>query len=540
MALQDLCERTSLNMRGGVTPLWISHGGRLDNASSEVLVPGLRAAAYIRMSTREQVLSPQMQAACLRRYAEQHGMRIVETYEDAGHSGLVASGRPGLRRLLGDITNGCAGYGVLLIYDVSRWGRYQNVDQAGFYEYQCRRAGIRVVYCAEHFADDDTLMSQLMKSVKRSMAAEYSRELSAKVFQSQRRLSSLGYKQGGAATYGMGRVAIGTDGRVQALTRGERKPRLSDRVRLVAGTDAERVVIRRIFNLYTQHGLTMRAIARQLNVEGIRCNDQPWTDYLVSSVLGKPQYWGVQAYNRCSSRLRTPARHNPPQDWIWVEGALEATVTAADALLAGRIRAMRNGAAPDAVLEGLRRVFQRHGRVTHALLREVVGMPGRKRLLRMFGSLAQACAEAGVPTRVAVPNTEHRRMQILQRECLRDRVCELVDLAGGSATLVAERPDCLLLNQCLLLRVSVACCRGSASLARWRVLVHGNLTADFVLAGLLDERNQEISRYALLDCAVETRPIIYFGSGRYTKSRSVLFPALEPLFGLASINDHHD
>jgi DNA invertase Pin-like site-specific DNA recombinase len=66
---------------------------------------------------------------------------------------------------------------ALLVYDVSRWGRFQDVDESAYCEYVLKRAGIRVHYCAEQFESDGTMSSSVLKTLKRSMAAEYSLEL---------------------------------------------------------------------------------------------------------------------------------------------------------------------------------------------------------------------------------------------------------------------------------------------------------------------------------------------------------------------------
>jgi len=50
--------------------------------------------------------------------------------------------------------------------------------------------GVNVHYCAEQFQNDGSPISTLIKSVKRTMAGEYSRELSVKVFAGQCRLIS--------------------------------------------------------------------------------------------------------------------------------------------------------------------------------------------------------------------------------------------------------------------------------------------------------------------------------------------------------------
>lgn len=82
-------------------------------------------------------------------------------------------------------------------HDVSRWGRFQDADESACYEFLCRRAGVNVVYCAEPFANDLGIAGSLLKSLKRAMAGECSRELSAKVFAGQCRLVRKGYKPGG-------------------------------------------------------------------------------------------------------------------------------------------------------------------------------------------------------------------------------------------------------------------------------------------------------------------------------------------------------
>ena len=117
---------------------------------------------------------------------------------------------------------GRADYDVILVYDVSRWGRFQDADESAYYEYICKRAGIQVAYCAEQFENDGSPVSTIVKGVKRAMAGEYSRELSTKVFAGQCRLIELGYRQGGPAGYGLRRQLIdGAGARKGELARGE-------------------------------------------------------------------------------------------------------------------------------------------------------------------------------------------------------------------------------------------------------------------------------------------------------------------------------
>lgn len=167
---------------------------RGDHRRTEAGAPPVRAAEYVRMSTQHQQYSTENQAHAIRQYAERHGLEIVRTYADEGRSGLRIEGRDGLQRLLADVESGAADFSTILVYDVSRWGRFQDADESAHYEYRCRRAGIDVRYCAEQFENDGSPIATIVKGVKRMMAAEYSRGLSTKVFADQSRLIEHGFR----------------------------------------------------------------------------------------------------------------------------------------------------------------------------------------------------------------------------------------------------------------------------------------------------------------------------------------------------------
>src|SRR5688572_3852612 len=103
------------------------------------------------MSTEHQRYSPDNQQAAIATHASLRGFEVVDTYTDSGKSGLTLSGRPALKQMLSDVLSGAAPYRVILVLDVSRWGRFQDTDQSAHYEYMCREAGIPVHYCNEPF-----------------------------------------------------------------------------------------------------------------------------------------------------------------------------------------------------------------------------------------------------------------------------------------------------------------------------------------------------------------------------------------------------
>lgn len=126
------------------------------------------AAQYVRMSTEHQRNSTENQADAIACYAEERDYKVIKTYSDAGKSGLRIEGRDGLTQLLDDIQVGKAEFNTVLVYDISRWGRFQDADESAYYEYICKRAGIAVEYCAEQFDNDGSPVSTIVKGVKRA------------------------------------------------------------------------------------------------------------------------------------------------------------------------------------------------------------------------------------------------------------------------------------------------------------------------------------------------------------------------------------
>src|ERR1700724_1155427 len=213
-----------------------------------------RAAEYVRMSTAHQKYSTENQAEAIRQYAARRGLEIVRRYADEGKSGLRLDGRDALKQLIDDVQSGTADFKTILVYDVSRWGRFQDADESAYYEYICKRAGISVQYCAEQFENDGSPVSTIVKGVKRAMAGEYSRELSAKVFTGQCRLIELGFRQGGPPGYGVRRRLIDQAGTAKGeLTRGEHNSIQTDRVVLVPGPADEVDTVRWMYRSFVKN-----------------------------------------------------------------------------------------------------------------------------------------------------------------------------------------------------------------------------------------------------------------------------------------------
>ena len=202
------------------------------------------------MSTDHQQYSILNQSAAIALYAAAHNLGIVRSFVDEGRSGTSIKRREGLQELLRVVELGGADFTNVLVYDVSRWGRFPDSDEAAHYEFICKRAGIAVSYCAEQFENDNSVTSNLLKALKRTMAGEFSRELSVKVSAGQRRLASMGWWQGGNAPFGFQRMLVSQDGnRKHILKPGEWKSICTDRIVLTPGPKEAVDTVRLAFDL---------------------------------------------------------------------------------------------------------------------------------------------------------------------------------------------------------------------------------------------------------------------------------------------------
>lgn len=354
------------------------------------------AARYLRRSSGLQATSLDHQAAAIDAYAASHGFEIVETFCDADRSGLTLKGRPGLQALLGRAMTAAPGFAAILVFDVSRWGRFQDLDEAGHYEFLCRKAGIAVCYCAEPFENDGSPQAELIKQIKRGLAAEYSRDLSTRITLAKRRLAAKGWLQSGPAPYGYRRALIdGADRQVAVLEAGERKLTSLYRIRLTPGPPAEVETVRAIFRTYVLTGLTPTAIAGQLARSGAPLGAaRAWRADRVRHILAHPAYVGDHVHGRHPVRLGK-VRQAGPEAWTVVRDAWPALIPrarfdAAQALLA-RARPRTNAQ----MLEDLRRLLAARGRLDTGLIDATDDMAKACTYIKRFGGLRHAYALIG-------------------------------------------------------------------------------------------------------------------------------------------------
>jgi DNA invertase Pin-like site-specific DNA recombinase len=287
-----------------------------------------KAVAYYRHSAEDrQENSIPIQREQIRKFAKEHGIKIIDEFQDAGKSGLSTEGRDGFNGMIEKVISD-QDFQYVLALDVSRWGRFQDVDMSGHYRSLCRQYGKEVVYTSMGFSGLDDPMRYLLLSVEGFRAAAYSRELSDKVFKGCVKIAEQGFHAGGMPPYGLRRLLL--DERrnpVQILEPGQRKSIQNQRVTLTPGEENQVKTIRRIFTDFVRKGRHPKEIASSLNQEGIPSpGNRKWSSQAIRSILTNELYIGTMVYNKTQQKLLSKTEKNPREQWIRTENAFATIV----------------------------------------------------------------------------------------------------------------------------------------------------------------------------------------------------------------------
>jgi DNA invertase Pin-like site-specific DNA recombinase len=505
--------------------------------SAEASGKSARAAQYVRMSTEHQKYSTENQAEALQQYAARRGIEIVRTYADQGKSGLRLDGRDALKQLISDVESKRADFTTILVYDISRWGRFQDADESAYYEYLCKRADISVQYCAEQFENDGSIASTIVKGMKRAMAGEYSRELSVKVFTGQCRLIELGYRQGGPAGYGLRRSLIDQAGTAKGeLTRGEHKSIQTDRVVLVPGPSEEIDTVRWMYQSFVKGGTPEYEIANLLNERGLTTDlGRPWTRGTVHQVLINEKYIGNNVWNRGSFKLKKKRVRNSTDMWIRAEAAFESIVDRSLFEAAQEIIRERSYKLSDEEMLGsLQRLLQDRGYLSGLIIDETERLPSSSAYQNRFGSLLRAYELVGFS-----PDRDYRYIEInrtlrrMHPQIVADTIAGIKHVGGW----VQQNPvsDLLTINGEFTASIVVARCRTTpAGSLRWQIRFDTGLWPDITVAVRMDQLNREGHDYYLLPRIDMTEPRLRLAQDNGVLLDAYRFETLDSLFDLAA------
>ncbi|MGY4229810.1 DNA invertase Pin-like site-specific DNA recombinase [Bradyrhizobium sp. USDA 4503] len=473
---------------------------------------GMRAAQYVRMSTQRQQYSIQNQAAVIAAYAHAHSLTIVRTYRDEGESGLLIKNRTGLIQLIKDVQAGEADFGHILVYDVSRWGRFQDVDESAYYEFVCKQAGIKIAYCAEQFDNDGSVLSSIIKNIKRVMAAEYSRELSAKVHAAQCRFARLGFKLGGRPGYALLRELVDQSQRSRGvLKNGDQKYLATDHVRVRPGIPEEVAVVRWIFERFLQVK-SEAIIARELNRRAIfTSTGVRWTRAAVNAVLRNENYIGNLTFNRRSRKLRRNSTYNPPELWITSEGCIEPIIEREAFLKVSKIiEERRVDLTEEEMLARLRKTLLKEGRLSSAIIASTIGLPCASTYQTHFGSIMNVYRLIGYTPKRSYEFLDSRPQWAEQKAKLGSQIAMAIRKAGGR-TSSRDGTGYLRVNGSINISTRVALWCGRQDRAPyWSIRREARLPHGWIAAARMAEHNKSVLDYVLLPTDGKVKRTITF------------------------------
>jgi DNA invertase Pin-like site-specific DNA recombinase len=473
--------------------------GQIANPPSTCL---LLAAQYLRMSTEHQQYSIANQSAAIALYAAAHNIGIVRLFTDGGKSGTSIKHRSGLQELLKTVVSGVADFDLILVYDVSRWGRFPDADEAAHYEFLCKKTGVPVRYCAEQFENDNSTTSNLLKALKRTMAGEYSRELSTKVGSGQRRLAEMGYWQGGVPPYAMQRRIVNQNGELKEVLKfGQWKSISTERVVLTLGPQNEVETIQLAFDLFTRQRKTRYEIADILNQRKTFWGNKPWDIVKLRKIFDNPVYKGAYPY-----RKHHLGRELPRDKWLVREHAFPAIISEDQWQQArDRIRKEVKRLVESEMLEELRRLWKRKGTLNSNLINAAKDVPSVEAYVNHFGGINETYKLIGFPLKRDLGFLHSIRMSQNIGNEISEHICSRVRAIGGTAERL-HSPRRILLNGNVSVRVKVA--RGYVrwhGVMRWVLLLGKRFTTDIVVFGRLEPPNPEVLDYFVIPALSQLR-----------------------------------
>lgn len=462
----------------------------------------IRVAQYLRMSTDHQQHSIHNQREYIKKYADDHNMDIVYTYDDAAKSGLTIEGRHAMQQLLSDVIDGTINIEAVLFYDVSRFGRFQDPDEAAYHSYLLNMHGVQLIFCAEHIPTKEfPLEGSVILNIKRMSAAFHSKNLSEKVFIGQVNLIKRGYHQGGIAGYGLRRLLVDDNNNPkEVLEFKKRKSIQTDRVILVPGPKKERKVVNLIYDLFIESKMPELLIAEKLNAEKIPAeNNSLWTKGKVNQILTNEKYIGSNIYNRTSGKLKSKLTKNPRNEWIICPKAFKSIVSKKKFLKAQDIIQSRSLYLTDEdLLAHLKKKLDEKGMLSGFIIDEDETGPSSSVYRNRFGGLLRAYTLIGY-------KPEHDYTYIELNNFLRDLHWQIVEEFKQKMTkkncLVEDTIYYPLINvndQILISLILCRCIALKSGKLRWKVRLERKLEPDFTIVFRMDIDNKKPLDYYIL------------------------------------------
>lgn len=288
------------------------------------------ALAYLRVSTErqagEQVTSLSDQEKALAALAKKLGVSIVQAFRDEGASGATIEARPAFLELLAYCTahpRPARAQGAVLVLNASRWGRFDDPDQAAALRFQLRQAGWIVRFAESDVEGDDTIARSVIRAVGDAQASEYRRNIIRNAQRGKRGASELGWWTS-REPYGYRRAVAYPPDRARVLAPGQRKAP-DEKVKLTPHAE-EAAVVRWMFDEFGSGRRTLGALTDSLNE---RTPGRRWSRAVLRVMLMNRAYLGeIVAGRRSGALWRQRVWKTDPSTWLHVPDAHPAIVSA--------------------------------------------------------------------------------------------------------------------------------------------------------------------------------------------------------------------
>jgi len=350
-------------------------------------------------------------------------------------------------------------------------------------------------------------------------------------------LIELGFRQGGAAGFGLRRQLIDQSGAVKGqLTQGEHKSIQTDRVILVPGPSAEVETVRSIYKAFIVDGAQEGEIALDLNRRGVQTDlGRHWTRGTVHQILINEKYVGNNVWNRSSFKLKKKHVHNGADMWIRSDGAFDAVVDhklfdAAQTII--RERSFR--LSDDDMLGSLRALFEERGYLSGMVIDEADRLPSSSAYQSRFGSLLSAYQLVGfTPDRDFRYIEINRTLRAMHPGVLAGTIAG-IGRAGGHVS-QDRTTDILTINCEFTASVVIVRCRETAAGSlRWHIRFDTGLSPDITVAVRMDRPNRDPLDYYLLPRLDMSVPHLRLAEHNGVSLDSYRYETLEPLFDMAA------
>lgn len=260
----------------------------------------LRVAVYARVSTTRQAegdLSIPDQLRAAEAHCTARGWHLVERFVEPGASGTDDS-RPVFQAMLDRATSRPPPFDAIVVHSLSRFAR--DLVTLELAARRLSRLGVRLVSMTQETPDDAN--GELMRRIIAAIDEHHSRENANHTLRAMRENARQGYWNGAPPPFGHRIAEAGQKG--------------AHIKKILVVEEAEAAIVQRIFALHLGAAgvpLGVKAIAAQLNREGVKFRGRPFSTSNVHRVLTGESAAGTYHFNRVDSRTR---RQKPREEWV--------------------------------------------------------------------------------------------------------------------------------------------------------------------------------------------------------------------------------